>query len=142
MFEVAGPDVTGEQAVVSDAMEAPGQDVKQESADELIGIEGHGLMAYGVAAIVLVPEGNTLGVIGDETGVGEGDAVGVPAEVLEHGFRAGEGWFDMDVPVEVTQGCEVGSKGFVIGEFLMLAEELEAMVSLKQLFEQQGPEPS
>ena len=136
-------DMAGEQAVVADAMEAFREDVEQEAADELIGIEGHGFMAYGVAAIVLVPEGNATAVVGDEAGVGEGDAVGVVTEVFEHGFGAGERWFDMDVPVEVMQGCQVGCEGFVTGEFLMVAEEVETMlvVGLIQLFEQQAPEP-
>ena len=58
----------GEQPVVSDAVEAFGQDVEQETADELIDIERHGLMAYGVAAIVFMPEGNEMAVIGDESG--------------------------------------------------------------------------
>ena len=131
----------GEQPVVSDAVEAFGQDVDQEAADELIDIKGQGLMANGVAAIVLVPEGDTTPVIGDEAGVGEGDAVGIAAEVLEYGIGAGERWFDMDVPVEVTQGCQVGSKGFVIGELLMVSEEVQTMlvVGLVQLFEQQIP---
>jgi len=131
----------GEQSVVSDAVEAFGQDVDQEAADELIDIEGHGLMANGVAAIVLVPEGDKMAVIGDESGVGEGDAVGIAAEVLEHGFGSGERWFDMDVPVEVTQGSQVGCKGFVIGEFPMVTEEVQTMlvVGLVQLLEQQVP---
>ena len=129
-------DMAGEQAVVSDAVEAFGQDVDEEAADELIGLEGHGLVVYGVAAIVLMPEGDAMAVIGDETGVGEGDAVGVTAEVLEHGFGSGEGGVDMDVPVEVAQGCQVGGEGLVVGEFLMLAEEVETRVGLMQLLEQ------
>ena len=126
---------------MTDAMEAPGQDVKQEAAHELIGIEGHGLMAYGVAAIVFMPEGDSMAVIGDETGVGECDAVGVATEVFEHGFGAGEGCFDVDVPVEVAQGSQVSCKGLVLGKYLMLAEEMETMVGLVQVFEQQVSEP-
>ena len=45
MVEVVGADMAGEQAVVADAMEAFGQDVEEEAADELIDIEGHGFMA-------------------------------------------------------------------------------------------------
>ena len=90
-----------------------------------------------------MPEGDLIVVIGDETGVGEGDAVSVAAEVFEHGVGSGEGWLDMDVPVEITQGSQVGVKGFVIGEFLVAAEEVETMlvVGPVQLFEQQVPEP-
>ena len=35
----------GEQAIVADAMEALGQDVEQEAADELVGVERHGPVA-------------------------------------------------------------------------------------------------
>lgn len=83
-----------------------------------------------------MPEGDALSVVGDESGVGECDAVGVAAEVLEYGFGSGERCFDMDVPVEVAQGCEVGCECFVIGECLMVSEEVETRVGLAQLLEQ------
>src|SRR3954454_14674526 len=41
--DVGGPRSAGEQAVVADAVEAVGQDVKQEAADELVCWQGHGL---------------------------------------------------------------------------------------------------
>jgi hypothetical protein len=49
----------------------------------------------------------------------------------------------MDVPVEITQGCQVSCKGFVLSKRLVAAEEVEAMlvVGPVQLFDQQGPEP-
>lgn len=44
MFEVVFSDMAGDEAVMSDAMEAFGQDMEQETADELVGVEGHGLV--------------------------------------------------------------------------------------------------
>src|SRR3954453_1482984 len=41
--DVDGPRSAGEQAVVADAVEAVGQHVEQETADELVGRERHGL---------------------------------------------------------------------------------------------------
>src|SRR3954470_22086470 len=41
--DVDGPRSAGEQAVVADAVEAVGQDMPQEAADELVRREGHGL---------------------------------------------------------------------------------------------------
>ena len=134
--------MAGDEAVMSDAVEAFGQDVDEEAADELIDIEGPGLMSYGVAAIVLVPEGDALAVVFDETGVGECDAVGVAAEVLEDGVGSGEGCLDMDVPVEVAQGSEVGGEGLFIGERLMVSEEAETRVGLVEMIEHQGSEAS
>ena len=45
--DVVGTDGAGEQAVVADAVEAAGQHVHQEAADELVGIERHQLVAIG-----------------------------------------------------------------------------------------------
>ena len=42
---IVGAMAVGEQAVMADAVEALGQDVKEEAADELVGGQGHGLMA-------------------------------------------------------------------------------------------------
>src|SRR5712691_3619341 len=43
--DVVGAGRSGEQAVVTDAVEAFGQDVDQEAADELIGSERHPLVS-------------------------------------------------------------------------------------------------
>jgi hypothetical protein len=40
--DVVGAGGFGEQPIMADAMEALGQDVAEEAADELIGCEGHG----------------------------------------------------------------------------------------------------
>ena len=48
--QVLGAPAIGEEAVVSDAMEALRQDVEQEAADELVVCEGHGLVAVGPLA--------------------------------------------------------------------------------------------
>ena len=41
--ELGGAMAVGEEAVVADAMEAVGQGVQQEAADELVGVERHDL---------------------------------------------------------------------------------------------------
>src|ERR1700757_403063 len=67
----------GEQAIVSDAVEAVRQDVDEEAADELVGGEPNRLVAgAAVGTIILVPEGDAVLVEGDEPAVGDGDAVG------------------------------------------------------------------
>ena len=42
---VVGPVGIGEEAVVTDAMKSVGQDMDQEAADELVGVERHKLIA-------------------------------------------------------------------------------------------------
>jgi|SRR6267142_4960132 len=39
--------------------------------------------------------------------VGDGDAMGVAAQVLQHIFRATEGWFGIDHPVLTKQGRRI-----------------------------------
>src|SRR5947209_6499650 len=43
--DIACPVAVGEEAIVADAMEPVGQDVDQEAADELVGVERHQLVA-------------------------------------------------------------------------------------------------
>src|SRR5260221_5109369 len=64
----------GEQAVVTDTVEALRQNMKQEATDELVGAERHGALAVGtVAAIVLVAKG--------DAGLGGRDEPAVPRRV-------------------------------------------------------------
>ena len=78
--EIVGAPAVGEQAVVSDAMEAAGQDVDEEAANELAMGQRHDLVALmSVGAVVLPLEDDGVVVGGDEAAVGDGDAVGVAA---------------------------------------------------------------
>ena len=60
-----------------------GQNVQEETADERIGGEPHDL-APPLAAIILVGEGDMVGVDGDEPRVRDGGAMGVAGEIGEH----------------------------------------------------------
>ena len=66
----------GEEAEMTDAHESGRQDVEQEPADELVGVERHGLLLAGVLA-VLVGEGDVLGIDLENPVIGNGGAVGV-----------------------------------------------------------------
>src|ERR1700722_9097918 len=92
---------TGEQAVVTNAVEPARQDVKQEAADELVGAKRHDLLAVrAIAAIILVAEGDAGLVEGEQPPVRDGDAMRVAREIGEHGFGAGEGWLGVDCPCD------------------------------------------
>jgi len=63
---------------VADAVEARRQDVDQESADELGDRECHDFLAIPtLGAIVLPSESDRGAVAGDQSAVGDSDAVGV-----------------------------------------------------------------
>ena len=74
--DVGGAATIGKQAVATNAVEALGQHVHQEAADELVSCERHGLPpVWPVYAVVLPAKGDT-GVVGrDQTAIGDGDAM-------------------------------------------------------------------
>lgn len=67
-----------EKAVVPDAVEAPRQDMEQETADELIYGERHDLLPIAaITTVVLVGEGDASFVKGDQSAVRDCDPIGV-----------------------------------------------------------------
>jgi len=73
-----GADCAGEQAVVADAMEAFGQHMDQEPADELADVEHHRCVPAGVFdPVVLDLERDAVLVDCDQAAVRDGDAVGI-----------------------------------------------------------------
>src|SRR5580704_6334781 len=65
--DVIGARAAGEETVVADAVEAFGQHVGEEAADELVGTERHELGSFGrVDAVVLPLEGDAVVVERDE----------------------------------------------------------------------------
>src|SRR5215510_11220417 len=67
----AGASTIGEQAVVPDAVEALGQDVHEEPANELARLQRHGfVLVRAFEAVVLVFERDACRVGGDQAAVG------------------------------------------------------------------------
>jgi hypothetical protein len=95
----------GEEAEMADLHEAGGQHVQQESADELLSIEVHLLLEVVVAAVAIT-EGDTAIVEGQDAMVGDGDAVGVAAEVVEYLSRAGKGALGIDDSRLFSEGVQ------------------------------------
>ena len=90
-FEMRLAGGAGEQAIVTDAVEALRQYVEQETADELVGGEGHDLLAVGAgAAIILVAERDAGLVEALKAAVRDGNAVDVAGQISQHGLGSGE----------------------------------------------------
>ncbi len=122
--DVGGAAAIGEEPIVTDAVLALGQHVDEEAPDELMGRERHGLVAAGpVDPVVLDPEGDAVGTGPDQAAVGDGDAVGIAAELGEHRLWSGEGFLGVDHPLDPAQGFEKGVEGGSVGEAGMIAEE-------------------
>jgi hypothetical protein len=66
--------------------------------------------------------------------VGDGHAMGVPAEILEHIVGTAEGWFGVDDPVFSEQWSEPGSEDLGLREQSQIAGEVQ-LVMLKSRLE-------
>jgi hypothetical protein len=62
---------------------------------------------------------------GNESMVGNGHAMGVKAEILEHILGAAEGWFRVDHPGLAKRRSQPGGEGFGVSEGLQGAMEAE-----------------
>jgi hypothetical protein len=93
-----GSSAVSEKSKVPDADEPLGQNVDEESPQELIGGDGHDLLLAAVS--VVLPEERDLSFAESyEPMVGDGDAVRVAGEIVEHMLSAAEGWLSIDDPL-------------------------------------------
>jgi hypothetical protein len=72
--------------------------MKQEPADKLVGLEGHGLLMV-MVGIIAPEEGNLAVLEGEEAVIADGESVGVSAEVGKDPLGAIEGGFAVDDPL-------------------------------------------
>ena len=87
--------------------EAVGQDVVEESSHKGDRVEGGELPVLGC-------EFDGLVVGGDEPLVGDGDAMGVSAEVLEDVAGAGEGSLGVDDPAQSVESVEEAAEAVLV----------------------------
>ena len=92
------------------------RDVQHQAPQELHGLERQGAQAV-AALVILVAEGHLAVLQGHEPVVGDGDAVGIAGQVLEHMLGVLEGLFGVDDPLLVAQGGEEPLPGRGLGEF-------------------------
>lgn len=77
-FEMILAVCAGEEAIVADTVKSARRGVEEETADELVGGEGHDLLPSGTGlAVILVAEGDPGLVEPEEPAVRYGDPVGV-----------------------------------------------------------------
>ena len=82
-------------------MEAGWQHVQEKAADELGGVERHGLEPVASFDPVVLPfEGDALVVEPDEARIRDRDAMGVAREIGKNGLRPSEGSLGVDDPCD------------------------------------------
>ena len=101
-FECSTSSTVGEESEVTNANQPLGQDVDEESAQELIRGNGHDLLLAAVG-IVQPAERDAIVFEGHEAMVGYGDAVGVAGQVVENMFGAAEGRLGVNDPVLLAE---------------------------------------
>jgi len=87
--------------------------MKQESPDEFLGREGHGLLLIVVAIVSPVEFHMTVFDI-DDPMIGDGDPVRVAANVIHHLLWSGEGRFSVDDPFQVSHGVQMTAESLRI----------------------------
>ena len=108
--ELAGAACVCEEAEMADATEAFGQDVLQKAAHELVGVERHRL---GLAAGAIIFPSETNAVFGavEKPAIGDGNAMGVAAEVVEDLAWTAERALGVDEPFDAALRGEIGAEG-------------------------------
>ena len=119
---------TGEEAELADAYQASRQHVEQEAAQELDRVECHEL-STGVVRVIFPLKTDLAVFERADAVIGDGHAVGVASQILEHAVRSAKGRFDVDHPIDggglITQSLEGGG----IGESFQFAAEMQSALS-------------
>ena len=94
-----------------------GRTCKEEATEKFVDVERQRLDLAAVA-IVLPPKRDGVVRDGDEPVIGDGDAVRVPREVVQHVGRAAKGWLGVDHPRLMMERSEPRAKGGLRGQRL------------------------
>ncbi len=94
LLDPVAADTVGEEARVSDAVEARRQDMDQKAANELGYGQAHDLHPItAFDAVVFPAEGHRVAIGIDEPVVGDRHPVRIAAQICQHGLGPVEGWF-------------------------------------------------
>jgi hypothetical protein len=129
----SGAPAVGEEAEVADANEALGEQMQQETAQELIERQGHQFLLIVVSRVAPTKSDLAVGQR-DQSMIGDGHAMGVAAQILEHIFGAAEGRFGVDDPVLSEQWPQPGSEDLGLREQRKMAGKMK-LAMLKGRFE-------
>ena len=115
-------------------------DVQQQTPQELHGVQRQGAQAV-ATLVILVAEGHLAMLQGHEPVVGDGDAVGIAGQVLEHMLGVLDGLFGVDDPLLVAQGGEEPLPGRGLGECPTTTRQGELALAIEPLEPRQVQPP-
>jgi len=117
-----------EEAEVADADEAAWQQVQKKAAEELVDRQAHDTLLVAMSGVTPA-EADLVIRQGDQSAVGDADAVSVCAEIAQGMFRSAERPLGVDDPVVMEQDSEPGGEATWLGERCELTMELELAFS-------------
>ncbi len=94
---------------MADSDQALGQNVDQESAQELICGDRHDLLLAAVR-IIFPAKRDSIILEGNQSMVGDGDAVRIASKIVQNMLGTAEGWLGIDDPVLAKELSERFSK--------------------------------
>jgi hypothetical protein len=94
------------ETVITDALKSLGQDMDEETPDELPGIERHHLL-LALVAIVLPPEAYLAILDIDDPVVGDCHSVCVASDIFQNLLSACEGRLGIDHPVDLAGRIQI-----------------------------------
>src|ERR1700687_5993953 len=113
-----------QEAVIPDAGKTIRQHVDQKATDELAGLKGHRLLA--VVVPVILPAKADLAILDRQQAVvGNGDAVGIPPDILKNLSRSGEWPLGIDDPLGISRRCQIAAKGCRLMQVAVRGEETQ-----------------
>ena len=113
-----------QKAIVPDALEAVGQDMQQETANEFVGFQCHGFLL--VAMPIIFPVKSHLAILDvEQSVVGDGHAMGIAAQVVEDLFGTTERPFGIRHPLGFAKRRQILKESFPLPERRQRGEELE-----------------
>lgn len=116
-FDPVPADAVGEEARVTDAVEAGRKDRGQDAPDDLIRGQAHDLHPVTALDAVIFPsEGHGVSIGADQAMVRDRHAVRLSAEMGQPRFRPAEGWFGIDCPIGFAQRREMRCEGIGIDQ--------------------------
>ena len=121
-----GVDVTGRlEAEVTDFYETFWQDVQQKATDKFLMWQGDG---QGGGLVAFCDEGDAVVIAGNQAVIGDGDPVGVSAEVVEDLLGAAKGSLGIDAPFDVVELVDEDLEEGRIGQFFVRGAESQLFV--------------
>jgi hypothetical protein len=113
---------SGVETDATDLVKAAGQDVLDETTQEGNRVDGGGPLS-------LRTKGHGLRAHGEQATVGEADAVGVAAEVIEDVLATCEGWLGVEVPLHLDEGARETGKPLGVSEVVEACEASPAILA-------------